>query len=95
MLEFICLFFPTMISLDINDKIKTNKLIKNYCINNLIINLICFVILELLNGFTYKIFDNTVFSLLFSIKYIIAASTTALVIKYIEKRVKFEVKVEE
>ena len=89
MFQFICLFFPTLISLGILERNKglENNLysfIMNYGIYNLIINFIMLFIVCVYTGFETKLINDELFSTSFCLKYIIIISTViAVLIPYV------------
>lgn len=85
MIEFICLFFPTFISLSVLERIekpKENiKRLNNYAIYNILINLIGLLTVSYLNGFEVKMVDS-LYTILFSIKYLLLTSIIAFILPY-------------
>lgn len=88
MFQFICLFFPTLISLGIleRNKVLENNLysfIMNYGIYNLIINFIMLFIVCVYTGFETKLINDELFSASFCLKYIIISTVIAVLIPYV------------
>lgn len=91
MLEFILLFFPTFISLNIL-KNRENKDYKEllflYPIYNIIINIPIFSILFLINRNEVFLFSQTVDSIGFCFKFLALASVVAVCIPYLKEFIK-------
>lgn len=97
MLEFISFFFPSFISLFIeyknNSNIKKEELFFYYFIFNLIINIIMIMFVSFTHKFEYFIFNENIFCLNFSIKYIFISSVIAIFLPFIIRSVKKNIKI--
>ena len=95
MIEIICLFFPTFLSLENNyKKDEIINIIRKYCVNNVIINFVVLTIVGFLNNFEFKVLDLPAFNLVFSIKYLLLSSITAIIIKFFEKNIFINIEIE-
>jgi len=87
MVEFIILFFPTFISLNLINKrnnLEYKELLLKYPVNNLMINVLSFLILYLLKGRIVILFGQVADNVGFAIKYILLASFISCLIPYVE-----------
>lgn len=97
MIEFICLFFPTFISLSVLDRIEKKKekieRINCYAIYNIMINTIALLIVAYFIDFEI-IMPKDVFTVVFSIKYLVMASIISFVLPYAINYVKKNFKIQ-
>ncbi len=85
---FICLFFPSFITLNIiknRNHLSYKDLIIKYPLYNLIINLIVFVIIVLFKNEDYVVISENFNMMMFNIRYILLASIIAIIIPYIKE----------
>jgi len=100
MVEFIALFFPTFMTLEIikkRKKLEFKELIFKYPLYNLAVNGIAFLILYLIKGRILILFSQSIDSVGFAIKYFILALVVATFIPFMEeyckKNVKFKIRI--
>ncbi|MBQ6477604.1 MAG: hypothetical protein IJI43_04145 [Bacilli bacterium] len=95
-MEFICLFFPTLIAMgkDINTK-NIYKVIYDYAMYNLSINFISFLIVRVVTQ-SQLVIDSNLWTMKFTLKYIILSSFIALilpkVIEFLKKNFSISIK---
>lgn len=96
MMEFVCLFFPTFISLSVLEKIEKKKenieIISRYAIYNIMINLIGLLITAYLNNFEVLMVEN-LFTIVFSIKYLALTSVIAFILPHAINYIKHNFKI--
>ena len=84
MIEFICLFFPAFISIaNLNKKAKLEEKVIKYFIYNIFINIVVLCFVAFSNGFKILYLGRDIFTVVFSIKYLVMASVTAFVLPYL------------
>jgi len=88
------LIFSNVFSLSKSNEYSLLDVVFDYCKNNLIINTICFALVEFANGFEYKLLDDATFCVAFSMKYMVIAVIIALLLKFINSIIKINLKIE-
>ena len=84
----ICLFFPSMISLAINNekkKLEIRQLIEKYCIYNIVINIIVLFTVNYMHRPEVLYIDCSLFTVSFTLKYLAMASIIACIVPGFEK----------
>ena len=95
MIKFICLFFPTVISLGKYNKEKSiYDYLKLYCINNLIINVMVLLCVSYANKFEYKSLLEESFCPNFAMKYVGLGVLFALIVLFVEKSINISINME-
>lgn len=102
MIKIICLFFPAFISLSGSERIdkKKNKKKENlekintYVFYNILINMITLLFICYLNDFEVVMFDDTAFTMVFSLEYLTLATALALILPYASNYIKNNFKIE-
>ena len=94
MLEFICLFFPTCISIYVikkqNPKMKKEDYLISYVFYNMIINSIVLFLVLCSNKFQYMVMT---FSPLFALEYIVLACFLAYILPVLKEHIKHNISI--